>query len=280
MTSAEIDRLTLLLQKAADAIRAERSKNDQLRAENDALRGKARAPSQDAVALQSQLRALKEDYRLLSIENELAVGQIAGLREENARLRQEALTRQTKPNMSESILRANTSISSSRDRVSARSHSATAALVPTADTKTSSPKRHSSELFSKLKARSRGEASVAAVLHPSAGDSVMVPHKAGDYPITNDPTDLALNRLRRSMAPPPTKEQMDEVIKAMVAEIQSQLASKGLNLPMRRLKECCYESGKKRFNLSVDSNRLMVKCGGGNVDFLEYIERNKLCHDA
>ena len=378
-SSPEVARLTALLQKAADAIRVERAKYEQLLSENAAQRDRiagleqslrdanaavaaaqqqsmyaqqsaahislapsSGAPSVADARLRHEVEQLRADNRLLGMESSIAAGQIAQLREENARLRSEAATIASYSQHQLQIQQQQHASTSAEERgggmrsASAgglgssrpQPRSASSAPVPAAAggwAAEGSPARrdgaggerpHSSELFARLKARSKGHAAAAAVLHANTsgnGAADVGPlHPGGSHPPatyawqpsrnrsasagapppppqqqTNNPSssysygydrkEQALNRLRRSMAPPPTKEQLDEVIKAMVAEMQSQLGRKGLRLPMRRVKECCYESGKRRFNLSVDSNRLMVKCGGGNVDFLEYVDRHRLC---
>jgi hypothetical protein len=89
--------------------------------------------------------------------------------------------------------------------------------------------------------------------------------------------DMMLSRLRRAIAPPPTKEQMAEVVHAMVVELVRSAARNGLRLDLKRLAPCLYEcGGKRRLHLTVDSRRLVVKCGGGHVDINEFIQRNRL----
>ncbi|ORC85462.1 putative protein kinase [Trypanosoma theileri] len=98
-----------------------------------------------------------------------------------------------------------------------------------------------------------------------------------------------ITRLRRALAPPPTKEQLGEVIHAMVQEIVRDTRRRGLDLYMKRQAPCVYQctfgndntqKGKgvaaRVVHLSIDSGRLTVKMGGGHVNFLDYLERNRL----
>ena len=94
---------------------------------------------------------------------------------------------------------------------------------------------------------------------------------------TTNFNEVMMSRLRRAIAPPPTKEQLGEVVHAMVGELCKSLAKHGTRFPAQRLGPCVYQCGRRKLHLSVDSGRLVVKCGGGHVDLLEHIERNKLC---
>jgi hypothetical protein len=92
--------------------------------------------------------------------------------------------------------------------------------------------------------------------------------------------DMMLSRLRRAIAPPPTREQMAEVVHAMVQELVKSASRNGLRIDLKKVGPCLYECGagahKRRLHLSVDSRRLVVKCGGGHVDINEFIQRNRL----
>jgi hypothetical protein len=97
-----------------------------------------------------------------------------------------------------------------------------------------------------------------------------------------DYNEIMLTRLRRAMAPPPSKEQIGEVVHAMVCELQRQLlahSNGAAKLLLKKLAPCVYyaEESKRKLHLTVCSSRLVVRSGGGYVDFLEYVERNKLC---
>ena len=105
---------------------------------------------------------------------------------------------------------------------------------------------------------------------------------SGSGNAVKDYNDMMLNRLRRAMAPQPSREQIGEVVHAMVHELQRQLLahSRGAaKLHLKKMEPCVYysEAVKKKLHLTIDSGRLVVKNGGGHVDFLEYVERNKLC---
>ncbi|SCU64943.1 uncharacterized protein TEOVI_000764600 [Trypanosoma equiperdum] len=99
--------------------------------------------------------------------------------------------------------------------------------------------------------------------------------------------------LRRAMAPLPAKEQIGEVIHAMVQEILREARQRGTGLKMKRQKPCVYEctySPKRErkigctvtrvVHLSIDSGRLTVKVGGGHVNFLDFLERYCNCRFA
>lgn len=96
-----------------------------------------------------------------------------------------------------------------------------------------------------------------------------------------------ITRLRRAMAPQPTKEQLGEVIHAMVVEVLRDARRRGLNLNLTRQAPCVYvceysgahaKKGRRVISrvvhLSIDSGRLAVKVGAGHENFLEYLERH------
>lgn len=104
------------------------------------------------------------------------------------------------------------------------------------------------------------------------------PLKSTAAPIAtpDDPTsysDAMVGRLRRAVAPPPTREQMAALVDAMVAAIQPEFDRRGLGVEFIKVGKCLYQVGRRRLNLSVDSGRLVVKSGGGHTELLEYIER-------
>eukprot|EP00760_Papus_ankaliazontas_P004641 PhM_4_TR12003/c0_g1_i1/m.52674 len=80
-------------------------------------------------------------------------------------------------------------------------------------------------------------------------------------------------RIERCFAPRPTPEQMSSVVDAMVVELKQSLQDDGIVLPLRRVGRCVYTLGEKRVNLQVSGGRLVVKAGGGNWDFFEYITK-------
>ncbi|KAG8348230.1 hypothetical protein TRVL_00932 [Trypanosoma vivax] len=114
------------------------------------------------------------------------------------------------------------------------------------------------------------------------------PTNVHNVPFVNGSTYTAsmTARLRRAMAPPPPKEQLGEVIHAMVGEIVRDARRRGVDLQMIRQSPCVYtcvyriarKSGSKTasrvLNLSIDSARLTVRSGGGNVNIFEFLERN------
>ena len=95
--------------------------------------------------------------------------------------------------------------------------------------------------------------------------------------------ELMLNRLRRAVAPPPTKAQIAAVVDAMMNELCSRLHQHNAKLPAAKVGPAVYQLGSganhkmRVVHLAVDSGRLVVKSGGGHIDLLEYIERHKLC---
>lgn len=90
--------------------------------------------------------------------------------------------------------------------------------------------------------------------------------------------DVMIHRLRRALAPQPTKEQLGEVVHAMVTEMCKLLRRKGSMLHIKKLDHGVYMvNNKRKVHLTIDSGRLVVKCGGGHVDLLEFLERNRLC---
>ncbi|RNF15522.1 putative myosin heavy chain [Trypanosoma conorhini] len=98
-----------------------------------------------------------------------------------------------------------------------------------------------------------------------------------------------ITRLRRAMAPQPTKEQLGEVIHAMVHEVLRDVRRRGIDLKMTRQAPCVYRcelrgtaainrKGKganaRVLHLSIDSGRLAVNVGSGHENFLDYLERH------
>ena len=99
---------------------------------------------------------------------------------------------------------------------------------------------------------------------------------ASNVPVADDPTsysDAMVSRLRRAVAPPPTREQMAALVDAMVTAIQPEFDRRGLGVEFVKVGKCLYQVGRRRLNLTVDSGRLVVKSGGGHTELLEYIER-------
>ena len=88
--------------------------------------------------------------------------------------------------------------------------------------------------------------------------------------------DVMIHRMRRAMAPQPTKEQIGEVAHAMLLQLGRELSRRGVTLLIKKLEPCVYTFGtdKKRVHVSIDSGRLVAKLGGGHVDLLEYLERH------
>lgn len=91
-------------------------------------------------------------------------------------------------------------------------------------------------------------------------------------------------RLRRALAPPPTRQQLGGVVDAMVAELQRDLRRRQREDPregaplLHRLGSCTYRLtwGQRRarvVHLTIDSGALCVVVGGGHVNFLEYMDR-------
>lgn len=168
--------------------------------------------------------------------------------------------------------------------------SSTATKPPTTTTTTTSPPRRVSSASNKPKINSARKPisslnnSTASNPEKSAFANVDVAavrqadrNEAERAAATKHYNDVMLSRLRRAIAPAPTKQQIGEVVHAMVEELQKSLARHGASLQLKRKEPCVYWSGTKKLHLGVDSGKLVVTVGGGHTDLLEYMERHKLC---
>eukprot|EP00758_Cryptobia_borreli_P011199 Tbor_TRINITY_DN5634_c1_g2::TRINITY_DN5634_c1_g2_i1::g.9298::m.9298 len=248
MPSDESARLTVLLAKAADSIRFERHKVDQLEAENSSL--KAEIGHLSSNMEKDTVTRLKE----LVVQNQLATQIIAALRKENESLRV-LCSAGDRERMHEEQ-----DISGKQFSVCVSNlHHCTKHNRIRFDDEKRHPTRNSSNDCSDP------TCSIAVEYH---GDS---PYETVGY------GEMMTNRLRRAMTPIATKEQLKEKVHRMVHELQIKMRNEGMLFHITRVDNCVYQIGKRKIHLSVDSGKLMVKCGGGHVDFIEYIRRNKLC---
>lgn len=159
------------------------------------------------------------------------------------------------------------------------------AMESVRETRRSSPQRVARSSSAPKAAAARGPSPKAVKMvltqaspNHSANSSAAVKREAVDAASQRNYNDVMLSRLRRAIAPPPTKEQLAEVVHAMVSELGAALKRHGTTLPLQKAGPCVYTlNGKKKLHLGVDSSRLVVKCGGGHVDLMEYLERNRYC---
>lgn len=264
--------LTHLLARASEAIRKEREKVSQLEAENDKLSQKLSAASHSSspaagsnVSHQSSLRQKVHD---LALENFIAIEEIAKLRLHVRTLTAKVSELETK------VLSGKSMTNASPQKRSQSAGNQRSQLHMSADRKGQQP---SPQHYADPHDGSRQP--IPVMLSPTK-EKTSPPRatQASSAPsdrIHQQYNDVMISRLRRAMAPQPTKEQLGEVVHAMVSELVRQMRLRGQLLSMKRLDHGVYQLEKKKIHLTVDSGKLVVKCGGGHVDFLEYLERGK-----
>nr|CCC92838.1 conserved hypothetical protein [Trypanosoma congolense IL3000] len=99
-----------------------------------------------------------------------------------------------------------------------------------------------------------------------------------------------IKRLRRAMVPQPSKEQLGQVIHAMVEELVRDAYRRGKDLQMHQKAPCVYvctyspnrqrkigSTATRVMHLSIDNGRLTVKMGGGHVNLLDFLEKHCNC---
>lgn len=271
---AKDQQLTELLAKAAESIRAERATSKSLRDEIEML--KSTGKGAPAVALRQKIFDL-------ALENHVAVEQIATLRlkvvELEAKVTAQAKEIDDLKQASAKRYAAPLARNASPERRPASSQpvvQARSASAPRMSDRVPPPVHHFDAVASIQRTHTSGALNVNDLSSGSV-NGLAEQAVAGQHLSQKNYNDMMITRLRRAIAPPPTKEQMGEVVHAMVRELKKQLWNHGADLPMKRLDHCVYQCGRRKLHLTVDSGRLVVKSGGGHVDLLEHIERNKLC---
>ena len=276
-----------LFRKATKQIRDERQKVEELRKENAALRALVGGVQKGTAS--SIVASLRQKILDLSLENFVAVEQITQLQ-----LRLSAKTTESvhqvalSPSKSSPAQQQRHNATLGHGRTISPAHLRSRTVSPQPASAKGKPRGTSPRQFNSSTPRPlrvvEGSTVPLAGHHfdpmasveqqrspPRATENIKSAMAAKNY------NEVMLNRLRRAIAPPPTKEQLGEVVHAMVQELCKSLHSHGAHLPMHRLDACLYQCGSRKLHLSVDSGRLVVKCGGGHVDLLEHIERNKMC---
>ena len=262
--------LTDLLAKAAESIRTERKKSHTLQQEVDNLRMSVGGSRSKAPVTGPHL-LLRQKVSDLALENHVAVSTISSLRKKVAELE---ATIELQSNRIVELEKPK-----GRPQPPARSHSAPKMEIAPSYATTNAKRRIDvapAKEPTKLPLPQHHFDAMTSVqqLRSNPREPPQEPHE--DTPPRNY-NEMMINRLRRAIAPPPTKEQMGEVVHAMVTELCRQLQKRGSRLPLKKLEPCVYHCGKRKMHLTVDSGRLVIKSGGGHVDLLEHIERNKLC---
>lgn len=108
----------------------------------------------------------------------------------------------------------------------------------------------------------------------SASPSGRPPSRSTSVP-PSPKDEVLIHRMIRALSPPPTASQLGRLVDAMVRELLRNLQERGVELPLRRAGPCAYTLHGRRLNLSVVSDRLVVKVGGGHQDLLEYLQKAK-----
>eukprot|EP01062_Namystynia_karyoxenos_P026084 TRINITY_DN20380_c1_g1_i1.p1 TRINITY_DN20380_c1_g1~~TRINITY_DN20380_c1_g1_i1.p1 ORF type:complete len:459 (+),score=89.43 TRINITY_DN20380_c1_g1_i1:83-1378(+) len=95
-------------------------------------------------------------------------------------------------------------------------------------------------------------------------------------PETDVRSERLMRRIRRAFEPPP-KETMGILVASMVKELRRMMRQRGVDVPLERhgtdRTGCCYTLGSKKLNLAVSDGHLVVRQGGGHLDFIEYLAR-------
>eukprot|EP01063_Lacrimia_lanifica_P006967 TRINITY_DN14414_c0_g2_i1.p1 TRINITY_DN14414_c0_g2~~TRINITY_DN14414_c0_g2_i1.p1 ORF type:complete len:374 (+),score=165.97 TRINITY_DN14414_c0_g2_i1:71-1123(+) len=247
-----------VLKEASVEIKRERGHNQQLREEMGIMAGQLavyQASQGDATAdrdladklaqendeLRAQLAAAKEKVVELSLTSSFAVEQLAQTRARLAMAQQQWATASHLPPPAP---------------LSPSPHLQAEYADPPAPQPRASPRAGSA---------GGGKRSASARARPRS-TSPGLPQGGGQR------SDMMLDRMRRALAPPP-KETMGLLVQSMVQELRRVLRARGTELPLERKGDCLYVLGNKRVNLAVANGKLVVKTGGGSVDFLEYLER-------
>lgn len=269
--------LVSLLASAATEIKSYKKKVSDLAAENTKLRTKSRERDPKSVEERESTTtgSLKQKLLDLSLENHLAVDQMATLRRRVVEL--EAIVEsQTKE--IQRLRTTPTAKGSPIDSVPSRRAQSADNRPPVP------PKPKAHHVDPSNTSRSSQFSTTSAAPAPAS-------------PVVRSYDEMMITRFRRSLAPPPTKEQLGEVVHSMVLQLIKVLKQRGRVLPLTKVAACVYSyptthsalppaPGKqavppsiayRKIHLAIDSGRLVVKCGGGHVDILEFLERNKVC---
>jgi hypothetical protein len=269
--------LVSLLASAATEIKSYKKKVSDLAAENTKLRTKSRErdPKGSDERESTTTGSLKQKLLDLSLENHLAVDQMATLRRRVVEL--EAIVESQNKEIQR--LRMNPAAKpTSVDSIPSR-------RAQSADNRPPVPPPKSKPHHVDPNNTSRSSQISTGTAVPPAS------------PVVRSYDEMMITRFRRSLAPPPTKEQLGEVVHSMVLQLIKVLKQRGRVLPLTKVSACVYSyptthsmvppaPGKqsvpasitqRKIHLAIDSGRLVVKCGGGHVDILEYLERNKVC---
>ena len=68
------------------------------------------------------------------------------------------------------------------------------------------------------------------------------------------------------------KATIQMAVDTLANDLKRRFSDNGVNLPFSKEKDCIYKLGTRRVMLNVIGNKLMVRMGGGFVDFLEFLE--------
>eukprot|EP00668_Euglena_longa_P000401 GGOE01000513.1.p1 GENE.GGOE01000513.1~~GGOE01000513.1.p1 ORF type:complete len:614 (-),score=122.88 GGOE01000513.1:189-2030(-) len=339
---ARVRQLVELLERATQQIRAERVRTKELEQENQSLKQQPRAPVvatppapendprylglqrayTEAVQRAEKYDSLKQKYRELYLENQMAVEQIAVLRikcidmqvaleAEKARTallvppvpsdpvpppptpsyllpaappavpatakgddpdRDLAFTvvgrngadmesnRALHPKAGTAQLKATGSaprLGRPQESVQSHTHTTSTMLLPAASFPSRTP--------SPVGRSSRSQSPSQRGAPPPRGHSV--PSSPKD--------EVLIHRMIRALSPPPTVSQVGKLVDSMVKELLRNLRARGVDLPLKRIGNCAYTLHERRLNLSVISDKLVVKVGGGHQDLLEHLHRAK-----
>eukprot|EP01065_Artemidia_motanka_P000739 TRINITY_DN10342_c0_g1_i1.p1 TRINITY_DN10342_c0_g1~~TRINITY_DN10342_c0_g1_i1.p1 ORF type:complete len:439 (+),score=71.46 TRINITY_DN10342_c0_g1_i1:84-1400(+) len=85
--------------------------------------------------------------------------------------------------------------------------------------------------------------------------------------------DRALARLQRALAPAPSVSDMAHRVDTMVSQLHAKFAAVGEHLPLERKGDCVYKLGRKSLRLAVHAGQLVVRSGCGYENFVTYLSR-------
>lgn len=82
-----------------------------------------------------------------------------------------------------------------------------------------------------------------------------------------------------SMRAEPTggvEAEAERAVDAMVYNLKQRFKQSGVTLPLDKQNGAVYRLGSRKLQLSIRNNRLTVRVGSNNIDFLEYLSKAAL----
>lgn len=86
--------------------------------------------------------------------------------------------------------------------------------------------------------------------------------------------DKLASRLIKSLKQYPTTSDLAPLVDEKVQQIQKQFESNGQEIPLVRIGDCYYQLGRRKLNLTLAGNQIVVKTGGGTQPLLTFLKRH------